>query len=112
MFGRKELGNLRLRKEVLLLESRLNRLTFRAETQNLRSACDGWLRLGRTSRRVSPLLLVLAPIAGYLLVRGSRSSVASRVASAAKWLAPLYRLWRMLSRLAREQPAQSISPKT
>ena len=99
MLGRKELDKLSLEKQALLLESGLNRLALQAEMQNLRSSTAWLSEVTRVSKEAKPLLLVLAPIAGFLLARGSRRSDSwcSRVAAAAKWIGPVYQLWRSFS---------------
>ena len=74
MLGRKELTNLDLQKQALVLESGLNRFALQAEVQSLRSATSWVNDVTGASRELAPLLVVLAPIAGYLLARGSRRS--------------------------------------
>jgi hypothetical protein len=99
VLGRKELDKLALEKQALVAESGLNRLVLQAEIQNLRSA-TAWVGAAtRWPRRAGPLLLVLAPLAGFLLTRVSRreDSWFKRVAAAAKWIGPLYRLWQSFS---------------
>ena len=99
MLGREKLDRLHLQKQALLLESGLNRLALQAEIQSLRSATSWVGDATRASREFAPLLLVLAPLSGFLLARGSRRSGSwfSRVAAAAKWIVPLYRLWKSFS---------------
>jgi hypothetical protein len=99
MFGQKELDKLALGKQVLVAESDLNRLTFQAELQNLRSATAWVSEAPRWPRKLGPLLMVLAPLAGFLLTRASRRSDSwfSRLAAAAKWAGPLYTLWTHFS---------------
>ena len=99
MLGRKELAKLELQKEALLLESGLNRLACQADFQNLRSATAWVSEVAQASRGLSPLLLVLAPFAGFLLARGSRQSDSwlSRIMAAARWIGPLYGLWKSFS---------------
>ena len=96
MLGRKELANLDLQKQALLLESGLNRVTLQAEFQSLRSV-SAWVT--GASRELAPLLAVLALLAGFLLARGSRRSDSrlSRLMALAKWVVPLYRLWKSVS---------------
>jgi len=99
VLGREGLDKLSLEKQALVLESGLNRLALQAEFQHLRSA-TGWLREAtRGAHEAKPLLLVLAPIAGFLLARISRrpDSWSNRVAAALKWIAPLYQLWKSFS---------------
>jgi hypothetical protein len=99
MLGRKELADLDLQKQALLLESDLNRVTLQAEVQSLRSA-TAWVNdVTSASRGLAPLLVVLAPLSGFLLARGSRRSDSwlRRLMALAKWVAPLYRLWKSFS---------------
>jgi hypothetical protein len=99
VFGREELARLALEKQALVAESDLYRLTVQVELQNLRSAADWVNEATRWPRKLGPLLTLLAPLAGYLLARGSRrpASWFSRLAAAAKWLGPLYTLWKSFS---------------
>ena len=108
MLGRKEIDNLNLRKQALLLESSLNRRAFQAEFQNLRSATAWVSEVAQVSRGLPPLLPILAPLAGFLLVRSSRQSHSwlSRIVAAARWVGPLYRLWRGFS-ASREPQAEA-----
>ena len=116
MFGREELDNLAAQKHALLVESSLNRLVLQAECRNLRSA-TAWVRgvAGRSGER-TPLLLLLAPLAGFLLTRFSRrpDSWLSRVAAAAKWIGPLigplYGLWQGISATRRQTEAENPPP--
>jgi hypothetical protein len=110
MFGRRELEKLQQQKQVLMLESRLHRLQFRAEASALRSASGWWLGLAGAPQKLSPLLLGLAPIAGFLLMRGRRGAGSSRLASVAKWLPLLYRLWKVFSELYQEHAAPRTPP--
>ena len=99
MLGRTELASLDQQKQVLLRESELNRVMFEREVRSLRSA-TAWVRdVTSASRELAPLLVVLAPLAGFLVVRGSRrkNSWLSRLMALAKWGAPLYRLWKSVS---------------
>jgi hypothetical protein len=99
MLGRKELASLDQQKQVLLLESGLNRLTLQAEFRNMRAATSWVGDVAGASRELAPFLIVLAPIAGFLLARGSRrrDSWLSRLLALAKWVAPGYRLWKTVS---------------
>jgi hypothetical protein len=80
-------------------ESGLNRLLLRAEIHNLRSATAWVSDAARWPRKAGPLLLLLAPLAGFLLANGSRrrTSWLNRVTAAAKWVGPLYTLWKSFS---------------
>ncbi len=107
MLGRKELEELDREKAALLTESGLNRLVVETELQNLRSTF-GWVSgATRTSREFAPWLLLLAPLAGFLLARGSRrpDSWVKRVAAGLKWLGPLYKLWKSFSSARRRAEA-------
>jgi hypothetical protein len=112
MLGGKELANLDLQKQALLLESGLNRVTLQAEVQSLRSATAWVSDVSSTSRELAPLLVVLAPLAGFFLVRGSRrqDSWLSRLMALAKWVAPLYRLWKSFSASRGEPEAGTPAP--
>jgi hypothetical protein len=104
VFGRKELDNLALEKQALVAESDLNRLVLRAELQNLRSATAWVSEATRWPQKAGPLLLVLAPLAGFLLTRVSRreDSWFRRASAAAKWIGPLYTLWKSFSASRKE----------
>lgn len=96
MLGRKELDQLSLQKQALLLESSLNRAALQAEIRGLHSATT-WVReAASVSRELSPLLALLAPVAGFLVARGARRSASwfSRIVTAVKWIGPLYGLWK------------------
>lgn len=108
MLGRQELDQLSREKEALLAESNLNRAILNAELQNLRSGL-GWVDgATRTSRQFAPLLLLLAPLAGFFLTRGVRrtDSWLKRAVAAVKWAGPLYKLWRSFSSARREAKVQ------
>lgn len=99
MFGREELDKLNLQKRALLVESELNRVALQAEIRSLRSATS-WVRDATSfSQELSPLLVLLAPLAGFLVARGARrpNSWLSRIVTAVKWIGPLYGLWKRFS---------------
>ncbi len=100
MLGRAELEKLQVQKQALVLESSLNRLALQAEFEHLRSATT-WMRTATSSAgKVTPLLLLLAPLAGFLLARGASrpsGSWLSRAVSALRWVASLYGLWQQFS---------------
>ena len=99
MFGRKELERVHLQKQALILESSLNRYALRAELQVLRSAA-GWMSTAtRAPRRVAGVLTLLAALAGFFAVKSARrpDSWLNRLAALAKWVGPLYTLWRSFS---------------
>jgi len=63
MFGGRELKNLELRRRELVLQSTLNRLTMRAELQNLQTALRPADRIVSLIRTLRPWLLLRAPLA-------------------------------------------------
>jgi hypothetical protein len=98
---------LALEKQALVAESELNRLMFQVERQNLRSATAWVNEAARWPQKAGPLLLVLAPLAGFLLTRVYRrqDSWLKRVSAAAKWIGPLYTLWKSFSASRKEAEA-------
>ena len=107
MFGRKELDKLAVEKQALVAESGLNRLMLQAEIENLRSATAWVSEATCWPRKAVPLLLVLAPLAGFLLTRFARrpDSWFNRVTAAAKWIGPVYTLWKSFSASRKETEA-------
>lgn len=110
MFGREELIKLAAQKQALLVESSVNRLVLQAEVGKLHSAVAWVNQATRVPRTLAPLLLILAPLAGFVLARGSRGSGSwlNQAAAALKWLGPLYGLWKRFS--ARRQQAEAKNP--
>jgi hypothetical protein len=104
VFGRVELDKLAQQRRTLVSESGLNRLVLRAEIQNLRDATAWVSEATRWPRKAGPLMLVLAPLAGFLLTRASRrpDSWLNRLTGAAKWIGPLYSLWKSFSASRKE----------
>jgi hypothetical protein len=74
MFGKQEMTVLQLRKQTLLLESGLNRLTLHVECEHLREAANWVDCIKDAQRQMSPWALVLAPLAGVALALGLRRS--------------------------------------
>ena len=108
MLRREALDKLAAHKQALLVESSLNRLTLQAELQNLRSA-TAWVReIAGGAEERAPWLLFLAPLAGFLLARVSRrpDSWLSRALAAAKWIGPLYSLWKRVAGGRRKAEAE------
>ncbi len=111
MLGRKELAKLDLQKQALLLESDLNRVALQAEIRNLRSATAWMGETARVSKKLTPLLVFLAPLAGFLLATSSfrAGSWLGRVMNLGKWVSRLYPLWMTLtarwSKPEEEKPA-------
>ena len=112
MFGRRELAKLALERQALVAESGLHRLTFQVELQNLRAATAWVSEASRWPQKAGPLLLLLAPLAGFLMAKGSRrpDSWLNKLAVAAKWIGPLYTLWKSFSASRRE--AEDGEPAT
>jgi len=93
------LERLRLRKQTLLLESTVNRLEIRRELEVLRTGF-AWLEdpVG-AAREKSPVLLMLAPVAGVLasrLLRGSRPGT-SKLAVVLDCIRLGWPLWKQFS---------------
>jgi hypothetical protein len=99
MGGRKDVGDLQLRKRVLILESNLNRAALQAEWQNIRTATAWVGQAAQTLQVVKPWLPLLAPLAGILAVRGVRQPVRvlSRLMTALKWVGPVLAAWKSYS---------------
>ena len=109
MLGRKELAALDRRKQALLLESGLNRVAFQAEIHSLRSAAAWAGKAASAVRQLAPLLVVLAPLGGFLFARQSRrgSSWFNRLATLGQWLGRVYRLWRIFAASRTEPGAET-----
>ena len=107
MLGRKELASLDKQKQALLLESGMNRVALQVEVENLRSAASWVGDVTAASRGLAPLLLILAPIGGFFLAKRSRRSNSrlGRWMALAKWVLPIYRVWKNISARRSEQEA-------
>jgi len=106
MVGRKELANLQLRKRTLVLESTLHRAVLETEWQNLQGA-TAWARSARqTFRQARPWLLLLAPLAGLLVARGSAPPLRPqrRFLSVLKWLRTLLSIGETFRNVLAENP--------
>jgi hypothetical protein len=108
MFGRGDLEQLRLQKQALLVESSLNRHALVLEIDALRSSAARLSNAVRAPRRLAPLLMVLAPLAGFFAVRSVRRPVSllSNLTKAAKWIGPAYSLWKGFA-AARKQGSEA-----
>lgn len=90
---------LELRKQALLMESELNRLTLCLEVKRLRETGADWAgRVAEARQRLTPWAIALAPLAGLLLARRLRrpssKTARSRLLPTIWKLAPvLIRLW-------------------
>jgi len=112
VFGRGELNNLAAQKQTLLVESSLNRLVLRGDWQNLRSSA-AWIKAARgETGGLLAAMLVLAPLAGFLLARspGRSGSWLSRATAVARWAARLYDLWTRFSAHRQQAPAAAPPP--
>ena len=98
MLGGKEITKLNLQKQALVLESSLNRLKMQAEWEHLHSSTA---QLAGAGRKRAPLLLLLAPIAGFFLARGAKSSKPSSwfgwITTGMKLIGPAVALWKSFS---------------
>ena len=95
MLGGRELERLAMQRQALVAESELNRLILQAALQNLASAAGRLTNF--TCGKGGPLMMVLGPLAGLLFRRTLQRhapSWLSRAISAAKWVGPLYGLWK------------------
>lgn len=101
MLGTRTVEAVRKNKQALLLESNLNRLKVQAELQNLRSAVKPIGGLAGKAQGLLPLVMLLAPVAGFFAVRGvgRPGSLPARVVSAVKLVGSLFRWWKRLSSL-------------
>jgi len=107
VFGREELNKLDVQKQTLLVESSLNRLVLRGDWQSLRSSA-AWIKAAKGGAGgLLPGMLVLAPLAGFLLARrhGRSGSWLSRATAVARWAARLYDLWTRFSAHRQQAPA-------
>lgn len=113
MLGREELDRLTQEKQALLVESSLNRIALQTEFHNLRSGSLWMKTLGGGTGRVAPLLVVAAPIAGFLLGRrtGRSASWLRRTSTALKWIGPLYGVWRGLSGRRRKPETAALEAR-
>ena len=90
------MNTLQLRKQTLLLESDLNRLTLHTELEHLHETANLPKRLKNARRQMAHWALVLAPLAGLALTLGlRRSSTGPGFLRRALPVAPsLIQLWR------------------
>ncbi|MCU0784204.1 MAG: hypothetical protein MUF81_09205 [Verrucomicrobia bacterium] len=95
---------LQLRKQTLLLESDLNRLTLHVECAQLREATNWMGQIRGAQKRIPSWALAVAPLAGVALVLGlRRSSAGAGLLTKALGVAPsLIQIWRMFSASSNE----------
>jgi hypothetical protein len=111
MVGGKEIADLRLRKQMLILESHLNRAELEADWEELHRA-TAWLRRAATTlNQARPLLLLLAPLAGLMVGRrpARPAGFVRRLLGLLKWIRPLLGLWRSFAGEAPE-PGRASHP--
>jgi hypothetical protein len=96
MVGRKALEQYRLQKQVLILESNLNRLALRSAWNDLRSATAWMHEAAGIGRKVSPWLFLLAPVAGFFASRalGKRRGSWSFLLFLARWIPKAFSWWK------------------
>ena len=96
MVGRKALEQYRLQKQVLILESDLQRLALRTEWDNLRSATAWMNEAAGIGRKVSPWLFMLAPVAGFFASRvlGHRRGSWRFLLSLTRWIPRAFAWWK------------------
>jgi hypothetical protein len=100
MFGNAELERVRVQKQLLVLQSDVNRLRLAAEWQRLRSP-EHWLGEGRGLARRHPVLATaLATAAGALMVRVVRTSGAlfGGIGRFGKYAPLVLTAWRLIRR--------------
>jgi hypothetical protein len=110
MFDRKQIQPLSDYKRSLLLESELNRLSFRAELAQLRTAAALLDEVPIRIRRMGPWLYMLAPVAGLVstLLRSRRSTPRRGDHSVLEWIPLALAVWRRL-RQGRKTASQGRS---
>ena len=110
MLGGKEVAQLRLQKQALLIESSVNRQELIAELENVRFSFSRMGNALRTPRRFAPLLMGLVPLVGFFTARGVRRPVSliGGIAKAAKWIGPAISLWRSFTAARRRDAEQGM----
>ena len=106
MFGTKELNELQLRKQALLLESDLNRLALRVEWDRLGEVGKWAGRIAEVRNFITPWTRLLAPMAGVALALGlrRRSGWFGFLSKAAAVIGPLMQFWRTDVATSKEPP--------
>jgi hypothetical protein len=96
MFGHEELTELNVRKQALLLESDLNRLTLQLQCEHLRQTRNWLTSIGGGPRKLGFWVVTLAPLAGLAMTLGMRRSrrLFGSLATAVAVAKPLIRFWR------------------
>ena len=103
MFRRQKLDQLQQKKQALVLESGVNRVTLAAELERLRSATGRASGALRSPRKLAVPAAILAAAAGFLFTRRRTRSLIRSAVWAAKWGVPAYRLWKSFSSTSRRR---------
>jgi hypothetical protein len=102
MFGNEKLERLRQQKQVLVLESAVNRLSVQAELRSLNVARARLTGALAGPRRLTPILLIATAVLGFVLMRRREALRPGRLFSLAKWGFSLFQLWRRFSGSSRK----------
>jgi hypothetical protein len=112
MFQRKELAQLRLQKERLVLQSDANRQQLVSDSRRLQSP-DFWLgEILRLARRQPLWIVTLATVAGTLMTKTLRkpSTALNGIGRLGKFVSVAFSVWRLFRR--KRQPSDvSIPPR-
>jgi hypothetical protein len=100
MFGKNELERLRIQKELLVMQSDVNRRLLAADWQRLRSPENWMIEAGRLARRHPLWTAALAAAAGMLAVRVVRKpgSILGGLGRVGKLASSAFTLWKLLRR--------------
>ena len=101
MFDSAAINELVLRKELLKTESDLNRQALSSQLTELRASLKTVDQVGHWARKAYPLLLLVAPVAGYLWSRRrpTGQGLGSMVMGLARLAGLLKPLWSRLRRM-------------
>jgi len=105
VFQTSELARLQAQKDLLVLQSRANRVLLAAEWQQLRSP-EHWLgEAGRVARRHPVLTAALATAAGALAVQAVRKpgAVAGGIGRLGKFASVAFSVWKLMCRKETEE---------
>jgi hypothetical protein len=100
MFQKAELERLRARKELLVLQSDINRLLLATDWQRLRSPENGMHEAGKAARPHPLWTTALAALAGLLAVKSVRSpgAILGGMGGLGKLAATAFSIWRLIRR--------------
>jgi hypothetical protein len=105
MFQKAELARLQEQKDLLVLQSRANRLLLAADWQRLRSP-ENWLHeAGNLARRHPLWTAVLAAAAGVLAIKTMRKpgSILGGMGSLGKLASTALSVWKLFRRVKAEE---------